>query len=80
MSATHTAELTLAARASAYVALTKPDVSLLVLMTTAAGYYMGVRGPVDWLHLAHVVFATMLIAGGTAALNHYLERESDRHM
>jgi len=55
-------------------------VSLLVLMTPAAGYYMGARGPVDWLHLAHVVFATMLIAGGTAALNHYLERESDRYM
>ena len=80
MSATQTAELTLTARASAYVALTKPDVSLLVLMTTAAGYYMGVRGRVDWLHLAHVVFATMLIAGGTAALNHYLERDSDRYM
>jgi protoheme IX farnesyltransferase len=80
MSATRTIDLTLSARASAYVALTKPDVSFLVLMTTAAGYYMGVRGPVGWLHMMHVVFATMLIAGGTAALNHYIERESDRHM
>jgi protoheme IX farnesyltransferase len=49
-------------------------------MTTAAGYYMGARGPVDWLNLVHTVFGTMLIAGGTAALNHYIERESDRHM
>jgi protoheme IX farnesyltransferase len=80
MSATRTIDLTLSARASAYVALTKPDVSFLVLMTTATGYYMGVRGPVGWLHMMHVVFATMLIAGGTAALNHYIERESDRHM
>ncbi|HYL83215.1 MAG TPA: heme o synthase [Candidatus Angelobacter sp.] len=80
MSTARTAELTLASRATAYVALTKPDVSFLVLMTTGAGYYMGVRGPVDWVHMAHVVFATMLIAGGTAALNHYIERESDRHM
>lgn len=80
MSATRTIDLTLSARANAYVALTKPDVSFLVLMTTAAGYYMGVRGPVGWLHMIHVVFATMLIAGGTAALNHYIERESDRHM
>ena len=70
----------LTSRASAYVALTKPDVSLLVIMTTAAGYYMGARGPVDWVNLAHTVFGTMLIAGGTAALNHYIERESDRHM
>ena len=80
MSTARTINLTLASRASAYIALTKPDVSLLVLMTTAAGYYMGVRGPVNWLHMIHVVFGTLLIAGGTAALNHYLERDSDRHM
>jgi protoheme IX farnesyltransferase len=30
--------------------------------------------------MIHVVFATMLIAAGTAALNHYIERESDRYM
>jgi protoheme IX farnesyltransferase len=80
MSTARTVELTLASRANAYVALTKPDVSFLVLMTTAAGYYMGARGPVNWLHLTLTVFATMLIAGGTAALNHYIERESDRYM
>jgi len=80
MSSARTTEMALMARANAYVALTKPDVSFLVLMTTAAGYYMGAHGPVGWLHLIHTVFATMLIAAGTAALNHYVERESDRHM
>jgi len=43
----------LATKLSAYLALTKPDVSFLVLMTTAAGFYMGARGPIgtaaDWL-------------------------------
>jgi protoheme IX farnesyltransferase len=80
MSTVRTAEMTLSSRAGAYVALTKPDVSFLVLMTTAAGFYMGVRGPVNWLHMIHTVFGTMLIAAGTAALNHYLERDSDRYM
>src|SRR5277367_1306608 len=80
MSTVRTAEMTLTSRAGAYVALTKPDVSFLVLMTTAAGYYMGVRGPVNWLHMIHTVFGTMLIAAGTAALNHYIERDSDRYM
>ena len=84
MSTLRTAELTLASRvasrASAHVALTKPDVSFLVLITTAAGFYMGSRGPVDWLHMVHTVFGTMLIAAGTAALNHYIERDSDRLM
>ena len=80
MATVQTTEVTLASRAAAYLALTKPDVSLLVLITTGAGFYMGTRGPVDWLRLAHTVFGTMLIAAGTAALNHYIERDSDRYM
>jgi protoheme IX farnesyltransferase len=80
MSTVRTTEITLASRANAYVALTKPDVSFLVLMTTAAGFYMGSRGAVDWLHLMQTVFATLLIAAGTATLNHYIERDSDRYM
>jgi len=75
-----TVEFPLALRASAFVALTKPDVTFLVVITTAAGYYMAARGPVGWLPLLHAVFATALIAAGTAALNHYIERESDRYM
>jgi len=80
MSTAQTTQMTLASRAGAYLTLTKPDVSFLVLMTTGAGYYMGARGPVDWLRLLHTVFGTMLIAAGTAALNHYIERDSDRYM
>ena len=80
MSTVRTTEITLASRAYAYVALTKPDVSFLVLMTTAAGFYMGSRGAVDWLHLMQTVFATLLMAAGTATLNHYIERDSDRYM
>ena len=80
MSTARTTEATLSMRANAYVALTKPDVSLLVLMTTGAGYVMGTRGPLSWLHLTQTVFATLLIAAGTAALNHYVERDIDRYM
>jgi heme o synthase len=80
MSTARTTELTQSSKLGAYVSLTKPDVSFLVLMTTGAGFYMGARGPVDWLHLLHVEFGTMMIAAGTAALNHYIERESDRYM
>jgi len=80
MSTARTVELTLASRLGAYVTLTKPDVSFLVVITTAAGYYMGTSGPTNWLSMIHVVFGTMLIAGGTAALNNYVERESDRFM
>ena len=80
MSNSRTAELAQPTKLGAYIALTKPEVSLLVLMTTGAGFYMGARGPMPWLHMLHVIFGTMMIAAGTAALNHYIERESDRFM
>ena len=80
MSNARTSALTQPAKLSAFIALTKPDVSFLVLMTTGAGFYMGARGPMPWLHMLHVIFGTMMIAAGTAALNHYIERESDRYM
>ena len=63
-----------------YLALTKPDVSFLVVMTTVAGYALGTRGPLDWLRMAHTVFGTTLIAAGTSALNHYFERDTDALM
>ena len=80
MSNARTTALTQPTKLSAYMALTKPDVSFLDLMTTGAGCYMGARGPMPWLHMLHVIFGTLMIAAGTAALNHYIERESDRSM
>jgi len=63
-----------------YLELTKPDVSFLVVLTTLAGYYLGARGRLDLVGLAHALFGTLLVAAGTAALNHYLERASDARM
>lgn len=80
MSSTRTAALTFPSRAMAYCALTKPDVSFLVVLTTAAGYYMGSRGPLDVARLAHTVLATTLLAAGTSALNQYVERDVDAKM
>jgi protoheme IX farnesyltransferase len=68
------------ARSMAYVALTKPDVSFLVVMTTLAGYALASAGPLDWQRMAHTVVGTTLVAAGTSALNHYLERDSDARM
>ena len=68
------------ALAMAYLALTKPDVSFLVVLTTLAGYALGTVGPLDWLRMAQTVFGTTLVAAGTSALNHYLERDSDARM
>src|SRR3989441_1743996 len=80
MSTTRIAVMPALARPAAYLALTKPDVSFLVVLTTAAGYYMGSRGPLELARLARTVFGTTLFAAGTSALNHYLERGSDARM
>ncbi len=64
----------------AYVALTKPDVTFLVVITTVAGFYLGSSGPIQWMLLLHTLCGTMLVAGGTAALNQYIERDMDALM
>src|SRR5438445_498062 len=67
-------------RSMSYIALTKPDVSFLVVLTTLAGYALGAVGPLDWLRMAQTVIGTTLVAAGTSALNHYFERDSDARM
>jgi protoheme IX farnesyltransferase len=64
----------------AYVALVKPDVTFLVVITTVAGFYLGTSGPLNWPLLLHTVCGTALVAGGTAALNQYFERDKDALM
>ncbi len=64
----------------AYVVLTKPDVTFLVVITTVAGFYLGSSGSMDLARLANTLCATLLVAGGTAALNQYVEREMDAVM
>lgn len=80
MSTARAAILPARPRVWSYLELTKPDVSVLVVVTTLAGYYLGARGPVNWLGLAHAVAGTLMVAAGTAALNHYFERASDARM
>jgi heme o synthase len=80
MSTLRIAEIESLEKPWAYVVLTKPDVTFLVVITTVAGFYLGSRGPLDWPLLMHTLFGTMLIAGGTAALNQYVERDMDSVM
>ncbi|MGH9862716.1 MAG: heme o synthase [Candidatus Acidiferrales bacterium] len=63
-----------------YLELTKPDVTSLVVVSTFAGFYLGARGPLDWPLLLSTLVGTMLVSAGTAAFNHYLEREDDALM
>jgi protoheme IX farnesyltransferase len=68
-----------AARFSDYLELTKPRLSLLSVLTALAGYLAG-RPPRDMGRLACVVIGTSLAAGGVAALNQWLEFDTDAQM
>jgi heme o synthase len=67
-------------RALDFVALTKPRLNLLVLLTTVAGLYLASPNGVALALVAHTLFGTALVAGGAAALNQVWERETDRRM
>jgi protoheme IX farnesyltransferase len=63
-----------------YLALTKPRITWLILMSTGVGYFFGARAGWQWLTLLHTIIGTGLIASGTAALNQWYEREADAKM
>jgi len=63
-----------------YLALTKPRITWLILMSTGVGYFFGVKGPWNWIGLLHTILGTGLICSGTAALNQWYERDSDAKM
>jgi len=65
-----------------YIELTKPRITWLILMSTGVGYFFGLnrQAPFNWALLIHTLVGTGLIASGTAALNQWWERESDKLM
>ncbi|MGH7361902.1 MAG: heme o synthase, partial [Candidatus Methylomirabilales bacterium] len=67
-------------RAADFLALTKPRVVLMVLVTTLVGFYLGSWNGPDYGALLATLIGTALAAGGTIALNQLLEREVDARM
>jgi len=65
---------------SVYAELFKARLTFLVLLTTLAGFYLGYRGPVNYLLMLHALAGTALVAAGASALNQLLEREHDSKM
>jgi heme o synthase len=62
------------------VELVKARLTLLVLLTTAVGFYLGAESPVNYAALLHTVFGTALAAAGAAALNQWWEHKLDARM
>ena len=67
-------------RLSIYAELSKLNILSLVLIATILGYYLGTSGLISWKRLFITLLGTALTASGSGALNHYLERETDKFM
>jgi len=65
---------------SVYADLVKARLTLLVLLTTLVGFYIGWQGPMNYALMFHALLGTALVASGAAALNQFLEREYDARM
>ncbi len=63
-----------------YLQLTKPRLNLLVVLTTLAGFYLGMGDAWSLATLAHTIVGTTLVAGGASVLNQLWEKDTDRKM
>jgi heme o synthase len=63
-----------------FAQLVKARLTLLVLLTTAVGFYLASPRPTNYVTLLHVVFGTALAAASAAALNQWWERRADALM
>jgi heme o synthase len=70
----------LSIKANAFYELTKPGITRLVLVTTAAGFYLAGGASLNLLVMFNALIATALVASGTNALNQWFERDADAHM
>ncbi len=66
-------------RAVDFIEFIKPRLVVMILITTAAGYYLGAQ-TVDWLRCLHTLIGAGLTAAGVLGLNQYLERDVDAQM
>ena len=65
---------------SAYFELTKPRITVLVLATASLGFLAAEPGFTSWSLFLFTILGTACAAGGSSALNHFLERNIDRKM
>lgn len=61
----------------AYYELTKPRITLLVVLTAAAGFAMGSGSAIDYAGLLHMAVGIAVLSSGIGTLNQYIERATD---
>jgi heme o synthase len=74
------ARLSARERVGAYLELTKPRITFLIVLTSAAGFGLASRRGVDYVGLLSALFGIALLSSGIATLNQYAERDLDALM
>lgn len=69
-----------ASRAADFLALTKPRLNSLVVVSAGVGYYLGGGSAASTAALVHTLVGSALVAGGAAAFNQAAERDIDAAM
>jgi protoheme IX farnesyltransferase len=64
----------------AFVELTKPRIAIMLVLTSAAGFYLGSAGAFNYVLFANAMIGIALLAFGVATLNQYIERDVDKLM
>src|ERR1043165_5310468 len=71
------ASSTAKARVGAYLELTKPRITFLIVLTSAAGFVLGSKGAVNYVSFAHSLIGIALLSSGIGTLNQFIERDLD---
>lgn len=71
------AQLSARERVTAFVELTKPRITFLIVLTAAAGFALASTGSVNYVDLLSACFGIALLSSGIATLNQYMERDLD---
>src|SRR5919112_3178193 len=64
-------------RVAAYAELTKPRITFLIVLTSAAGFAMASVGSIDYIGMFRALLGIALLSSGIATLNQYAERDLD---
>lgn len=73
-------EMSPSVRFTAYLHLTKPRITLLVVLSALAGFALGSPAGIDWMTMFHTAIGVALLSSGIGTLNQYWERDLDALM
>ena len=65
---------------SAFIELTKPRITILILISTALGYYLAESAMINYINFFYTILGTAILSGGSGTINHCIEKDLDMLM